>query len=53
MEFPASRLGDWLIVDDGRAKGLFTVQVLRARMSEDERAAHDANDPFGFPAVDQ
>ena len=53
VEFPVSRLSDWLIVDDGRAKGLYTAQVLRARMSEDERAAHDANYPFEFPPLDQ
>ena len=29
------------------------VGVLRARMSDDERAAHDANYPFAFPPLDQ
>ena len=53
VEFSVSRLSDWLIVDDDRAKGLYTVQVLRARMSDDERAAHDANYPFAFPPLDQ
>ncbi|MEP4079021.1 YegJ family protein [Haloferula sp.] len=53
VEFPVSRISDWLIVDDGSAKGLYTVQVLRARMGEDERAAHDANYPFEFPPLNQ
>lgn len=53
VEFPVSRLSDWLLVDDGKAKGLYTVQVLRARMSDDERATHDANYPFEFPPLDQ
>ena len=51
VEFPVSRLSDWLIVDDGNAKGLYTVQVIRTRMSEDELADHDANYPFEFPPL--
>lgn len=48
VTFPLERLSDWLIVEDGLARGAFTIQVLRSRMSAGERKQHDANYPFRF-----
>ena len=39
---PLSQLSDWLFVCDGVAHGGFTIQALRAQMSEAERQEHDA-----------
>ena len=51
VAFPLERLSDWLIVHDGRAKGAYTVQLLRERMTESERAEHDSNYPFKFAPI--
>jgi uncharacterized protein YegJ (DUF2314 family) len=48
VSFPLDRLSDWLIVEEGVAKGSYTVQLLRKRMSAVERAEHDARYPFRF-----
>lgn len=48
VSFPLERLTDWLVVDNGIAKGVFTVQLLRKRMSPEERAEHDSHYPFRF-----
>ncbi len=48
VAFPLDRLSDWLIVDDSKAKGAYTVQLLRARMTPSERAEHDSHYPFEF-----
>lgn len=53
VEFTVGQLSDWMIVDDGRAKGLYTVQVLRSRMTDDERVAHDSNYPFQLPPLNK
>ena len=39
---PLSQLSDWLFVCDGVVHGGFTIQALRAQMSEAERQEHDA-----------
>ena len=42
VTFPLSRLSDWLlVVGQGEVYGGFTIQVMRARMDPNERAAHD------------
>jgi len=51
VSFPLERLSDWLYVEKGEAKGAFTVQYLRKKMSETERKEHDAAYPFRFPAL--
>ena len=38
---PLGQLSDWLFVCDGVAHGGFTIQALRAQMSEAERQEHD------------
>lgn len=48
VSFPITRLSDWLFVEDGMAEGVFTVQLLRSRMSPEERLQHDSNYPFRF-----
>lgn len=48
VSLPLERLTDWLVVDHGLAKGAFTVQLLRRRMSPSERAEHDSHYPFRF-----
>lgn len=48
VKFPLERLTDWFYVDGGKAIGAFTVRVLRSRMNEQERRAHDSHYPFRF-----
>jgi len=48
VSFPLDRLSDWLYVDGGKAMGAFTVRLLRTRMSDAERRAHDNYYPFSF-----
>jgi len=48
VSFPLDRLSDWFYVDDDLAVGAFTVRLLRARMSEEERRKHDSHYPFRF-----
>lgn len=48
VRVPRERLSDWLYDSDGTARGAFTVQVLRRRMSPAERREHDAHYPFAF-----
>ena len=48
VSFPLERLSDWLYVDDGKAVGVYTVRLLRTRMSTEERRAHDSHYPFSF-----
>ena len=48
IDFPLARVSDWFYVNGGKAVGAFTVQVLRSRMSEQERQAHDSHYPFRF-----
>ena len=48
VSFPLSRLSDWLYVEDDKAHGVFTVQLLRSRMTEEERRAHDSAYLFLF-----
>ncbi len=51
VQFPVRQLSDWLLVGNGKVRGAYTVQILRARMNDDERIAHDANYPFEFPSL--
>ena len=48
VEFGTSDVTDWFYVEDGKAVGAYTVRLLRTRMSDEERAAHDAGYPFSF-----
>jgi uncharacterized protein YegJ (DUF2314 family) len=48
VSFPLMRLSDWLYVENGRAYGVFTVKLLRTRMTDDERKSHDSHYPFRF-----
>ena len=41
-----NRISDWMIVEDGTAKGVYTIKVLRNRMSPKERADLDRTLPF-------
>jgi uncharacterized protein YegJ (DUF2314 family) len=40
------RISDWMYVDRGRLIGGYTIRMLRAAMSADERKAFDATLPF-------
>ena len=42
------QLSDWLYVRDGRAVGGYTVQLLRSRMTAEQKAQHDSAYPFSF-----
>lgn len=46
--FKLERVSDWLYVEDDKAHGAFTVQLLRRRMTPKERKKHDAGYPFKF-----
>lgn len=48
VSFPLPNLSDWLYVEDGVARGAYTVKILRMRMSEAEREEHDRSYPFLF-----
>lgn len=48
VHFSLDRISDWLYVVDGKAHGAYTVNLLRRRMTPEERAKHDANYPFKF-----
>lgn len=39
-------VSDWMYVDSGRLVGGYTIRVMRAQMSPEERAAFDAEMPF-------
>ena len=52
VSFPISRISDWLCVLDGQVYGGYSVQVLRSRMSDDERSSHDEAWGLSFPAPD-
>lgn len=48
VSFPLPNLSDCMYVEDGVARGAYTVKVLRERMSEAEREEHDREYPFSF-----
>lgn len=48
--FPLEELEDWLYVMHGRAFGAYTTQLLRTRLEEGERRAHDEAWGFDFGA---
>ena len=48
VSFPLGRLSDWFYVEDDKATGAFTVRLLRTRMTEEQRQAHDSHYPFRF-----
>jgi uncharacterized protein len=48
VSFPLERLTDWFYVEGDKAIGAFTVKLLRARMSAEQRRAHDSHYPFRF-----
>ena len=48
VRFAPERITDWLCVEQGKAKGAYTVQLLRQRMTEEERREHDQSYPFSF-----
>jgi uncharacterized protein YegJ (DUF2314 family) len=48
VNFPSDHLSDWLYVLVDEAHGGFTLRLLRSRMSDAERQAHDSQYPFSF-----
>lgn len=53
VTIPMAHLSDWLFARGGKTFGGFSIQAMRAAMTEDERAAHDEawGLDFGDPAV--
>lgn len=49
VEFSPAEIGDWMCVLGDKVYGGYTVQVIRGRMSEEERAAHDEGWGRKFP----
>lgn len=43
VQVPFDQITDWMYAIDGRAYGGFSVNLLRSRMSDENRAAHDAS----------
>jgi uncharacterized protein len=52
VEVQLSQLSDWLYVRSGRAVGAYTVQLLRSRMTAEQKMQHDSTYPFSFDQVD-
>ncbi len=52
VSFPVSRISDWLCVLDEQVYGGYSIQVLRSRMSDDERNNHDEAWGLRFPPPD-
>lgn len=48
VEIQLSQISDWLYVQRGRAVGAYTVQLLRSRMTPEQKAQHDSAYPFLF-----
>jgi uncharacterized protein YegJ (DUF2314 family) len=48
VEARLPQLSDWLYVHSGRAVGAYTVQLLRSRMTPEQKAQHDSAYPFSF-----
>jgi uncharacterized protein YegJ (DUF2314 family) len=48
VEFRPEQISDWMYVEDGYLVGGFTIQVIRAGLSSEERAAYDAKAPYKF-----
>jgi uncharacterized protein YegJ (DUF2314 family) len=46
--FHRSQITDWMFVEDGYLVGGFTTQVIRAELSPEQRAKHDAGAPYKF-----
>ena len=42
LSLARSDISDWIVVDDGKLVGGYTMRVLRSRLPENERAAFDA-----------
>ena len=53
VECKIDDIGDWICVLAGKVYGAYTVQVIRSRMSESERAEHDEAWGLDFPPPDQ
>jgi uncharacterized protein YegJ (DUF2314 family) len=48
VRFQLDRVSDWLVASNGMARGAYTVQLLRKRMTDSERREHDSAYPFRF-----
>lgn len=48
VSFSTEQISDWLCIEHGKAKGAYTVQLLRQRMTDQERREHDQGYPFRF-----
>jgi uncharacterized protein YegJ (DUF2314 family) len=46
--FEPSQITDWMYLEDGYLVGGYTTQVIRAGLTPEERASHDANAPYKF-----
>jgi uncharacterized protein YegJ (DUF2314 family) len=52
VRFQLDRVSDWLVASNGMARGAYTVQLLRKRMTDSERREHDSAYPFRFECSD-
>ncbi len=48
IRFTLNQVSDWQYFAEEKIVGAYTTQVMRSRMSEEERAEHDAMYPFPF-----
>jgi len=48
VEFDPSQISDWMYMEDGYLVGGFTTEVIRRRMTVEDRANYEANAPYKF-----
>ncbi len=48
VEFEPSYISDWMYIEDGYLVGGYTTQVIRDRMTPEERKEYDAQAPYKF-----
>lgn len=48
VDVAAEEISDWMIVEDGVMRGGYTTRLIVSRMTDEERAAFDAEAPFTF-----
>ncbi len=53
VTIPPAGITDWLVVDDGKLYGGFTLRVLRARMTPKDRALFDKKLPVKLASADK
>lgn len=48
IDITAEQISDWMVVEDGVMRGGYTTRLIVARMTDEERAAFEAEAPFSL-----